>query len=37
MRDRLYAYRGYSDGHYLRDEQIAYMADNRATARACSN
>jgi len=27
--ERRYAYGGYSDCHYLRDDRIAYMADNR--------
>jgi len=27
--NRPYAYGGYNDSHYLRDERIAYMADNR--------
>jgi arylsulfatase A-like enzyme len=29
VHDRPYAYGGYSDSHFLRDERIAYMADNR--------
>lgn len=27
--NRPFAYGGYSDSHYVRDEQFAYMADNR--------